>query len=190
MDVGSVGNGTVELRPQPQLLPAGRSRPCCFRAWTLQLVYGSPLHADDGLHLPALHQARGANEPSDPGDTGFIREESVALLAHVRFLDRIGLFSSFKQLNRLQMAMLAYLSAWEDKTAAQLRDEEFKNLVFASDLQNDLRFWKKMHPEQNRAKRGVEEVVPQNADEVESLLEELRTFGFGGAPEPVHEIRV
>jgi hypothetical protein len=54
-----------------------------------------------------------------------------ALLAHVRFLDRTGHFQRLSRLNELHIAMLAYLSKWEDELEINRRDEDFKNLVFA-----------------------------------------------------------
>lgn len=115
----------------------------------------------------------------------------MSLLAHVRFLDRIGHYKRLPRLNEIHLAELAYLSIWEDEMRVKERDSEFRNMIMAGDLWPDpelsLRNYREIFKDELRQPEDVEWVIPSSQDEIEEMM---AAMAAGGSAEPIEEQRV
>jgi hypothetical protein len=91
--------------------------------------------------------------------------------------------------------MLTYLSKWEDELEINRRDEDFKNLVFASDLWPrtlgaSLENFRELFKEEAApdSEEAIEWQVPESHGEIEEVLAAIA--GMAPDSEPVEEHRV
>lgn len=90
------------------------------------------------------------------------------------------------------MAELLYLAAWEDKLRVRERQEDFKSLVFASDLRPDeyslVNFKQMFKDEFETDEESLEWEIPKDQMELEEVLAAIA--GRAQIPEAVEEHRV